>query len=97
MSELRNTLESRAASAGLKVDKRWSDETLAEKLVEFQESQKEAEAKAVEAASDTWVYLLRDAFPSEDVKCLVGQTIKVPAKVAEHWYEAGVARPGKPQ
>lgn len=93
--EERKVLLAQARVLGMDVDGRWSVETLAEKVAEAQEARREAETQATKAASDTWVFLLRDGFPVEDEKHLAGETICVPAYIAERWYEAGVARPGK--
>lgn len=90
----KKVLLAQARMLGMEVDGRWSVETLAEKVQEAQEDGKVAEADAIRGSSDTWVFLLRDAFPIEDEKHLVGETIKVPAEMAKHWYRAGVARPG---
>ncbi|TIN82757.1 MAG: hypothetical protein E5X94_00635 [Mesorhizobium sp.] len=93
--EARKVLLGQAKALGMEVDGRWSVDTLAEKVQEAQESKRDADIAAIKAASDTWVYLLRDAFPVEDEKHLAGETIKVPADMADRWYEASVARPGK--
>lgn len=93
--EAKKVLLGQARVLGMDVDGRWSVDTLAMKVQEAQEAQKEANTKAIKDASDTWVYLLRDAFPAEDEKHRAGETIKVPADMADRWYEAGVARPGK--
>jgi hypothetical protein len=94
-AEAKKVLLGQARVLGMEVDGRWSVDTLAMKVQEAQEAQKEANTKAIKDASDTWVYLLRDAFPAEDEKHRAGETIKVPADMADRWYEAGVARPGK--
>ena len=94
-AEAKQTLLKQAHQLDLKVDSRWSVETLAEKVVEAQYSLKERQTQAIMEASDTWVYLLKGAYPVEDEKHFAGETIKVPAEIADKWYEAGVARPGK--
>jgi hypothetical protein len=42
-----------------------------------------------------WVYLLHDAWPVEDERHNAGETIEVTEAMADLWFEAGVARPGK--
>lgn len=88
-------LLAQAKALGMEVDGRWSIDTLAEKVEEAQIAAKESQTKAIQDASDTWVFLLRDAFPVDDEKHRAGETICVPADMADRWYEAGVARPGK--
>lgn len=93
--EAKKVLLEQAKALDLKVDARWSVDTLAEKV---QDAQAEASAKktaAIKADADTWVFLLRDAFPAEDEKHRAGETIRVPRAMAEYWYENNVARPGK--
>ncbi len=90
-------LKEQARILGLTVDGRWSVDTLAEKVAEAQEAKKEADAEVIRAASDTWVYMLRDGFAVEDERLRAGGTFKVPSALADHWYECGIARPGKPQ
>lgn len=91
--EARKVLLGQAKALGLVVDGRWSVETLAEKVLEAQETLTEASAKAIKDASDTEVFLLRDAFPVADERHRAGETITVPAEMARHWYRVGVARP----
>lgn len=97
MDELdpKKVLIGQAKALGMEVDGRWSVDTLAEKVQEAQEAQRDANTKAIKDASDTWVFLLRDAFPSENEKCRAGSTVKVPLQMAKAWYAAGVARPGE--
>lgn len=90
-------LKAQARALGLKVDPAWSADTLAENVREAQEALKEAEAEDIRAASDTWVFMLRDGFAIEDERLKSGGTFQVPKSIAERWYECGVARPGKPQ
>jgi hypothetical protein len=95
LKEAKKVLLEQAQVLGLKVDARWSVDTLAEKVLEAQEQAKEASVAAELAAADTWVFLLRDGFPAEDVKKKAGETVKVSHAIAERWFEAGVARPAK--
>ena len=73
----------------------WSPETLAERVLEAQEAEKAEAKQAFDAADKVWVVLLRGAFPVADEKHLAGETIAVTPEIAEKWYEAGVARPGR--
>lgn len=93
--EARKVLLAQAAAMKLEVDGRWSVETLAEKVLEAQESRKDAEKAEFAAAATVWIYLLRDGFPIEDEKHRAGETILITPELAERWYEAGVARPSK--
>lgn len=95
LTEARKVLLEQAKALDIDVDRRWSVDTLAERVQEAQEAQKEAKTRAVKEAADVWVFLLRDAFPVEDEKHVAGETIQVPQKMAEYWYDNGVARPGK--
>lgn len=91
--EAKKVLLGQAKALGLDVDGRWSVDTLAEKVLEAQEAKSEADAKAIKDASDTSVFLLRNAFPVAGEKHLAGETVSVPAEMARYWYKAGVARP----
>lgn len=95
LREAKKVLLEQASVLSLKVDARWSVDTLAEKVLEAEELRKEASVAADLAAADTWVFLLRDGFPAEDVKKKAGETILVSAAIADRWFECGVARPGK--
>lgn len=97
LAEAKKVLREQAKALGMEVDNRWSVDTLAEKVLEAQEAAKEALNDEIDASSDTWVFMLRDGFAKEDEKLAAGGTFKVPAWIAERWYEAGVCRPGKPQ
>lgn len=92
----RDTLLAQAGVLGIKVDGRWSDETLAEKVLEAQEAAKGAERAAYGEAAKVPVLLLRDAFPLEDEKHLAGETIEVPVPLAKAWIKAGVAERADP-
>lgn len=94
-ADAKAVLFSQADALDLSVDARWSVETLAEKVLEAQDAKKAADRAAFDGAQKVWVYLLRGAFPTEDKKCFAGETIEVTPEIAEKWYEAGVARPGK--
>lgn len=91
--EARKVLLGQAKALDMEVDGRWSVDTLAEKVMEAQEALTEANSKAIKDASDTAVFLLRDAFPVDDEKHIAGETVTVPAEMAKAWYKAGVARP----
>lgn len=95
--EAKRVLLEQAKALDIEIDGRWSVERLAEAVMEAQSANASKAASAIEQASDTWVYLLRDAFPITDMKRKAGDTIRIPADMAERWYEAGVARPGKPK
>jgi hypothetical protein len=92
-SDPKSVLVAQANSLGLEVDGRWSVDTLAEKVRNAQESASQKQAAAAREAADTWVELLRDAFPVENEKHLTGETIKVRAETAKRWYKARVAIP----
>ena len=92
-AEAKKTLLRQARELGLEVDKRWSVETLAEKVVEAQMDYAENEAQKVRDASDTWVYLLKGAWPTSEEKHLAGEVIKVPEEMAERWIENSACRP----
>jgi hypothetical protein len=95
LDEAKKVLLEQAKALDLKVDQRWSVDTLAEKVQEAQADASADKSAAIKAKADTWVTLLRDAFPVEDEKHLAGETIRVPKAMAEYWYENNVARPGK--
>lgn len=92
-AEAKRTLMQQAKELGMEVDKRWSVETLAEKVVEAQAEHEEKQAKAIDDASDTWVMLLRGAWPTSMQKYPAGSVIKIPEDMAERWIEAGACRP----
>lgn len=94
--EARKVLLEQAKALDLRVDARWSVETLAERVAEAQEAKAEADKAEFAAAKKTPVLLLRDAFPVEDEKHLAGETIDVPIEMARRWIEAGVARDARP-
>lgn len=89
----KKVLLGQAAGLGMKVDARWSIDTLAEKVLEAQEAKTAAETQAIKDAADTWVFMLRDGFAVEDEKLKTGGTFKVAEWIAKRWYKAGVARP----
>lgn len=89
----KEVLLGQAAGLGMKVDARWSIDTLAEKVLEAQEAKTAAETQAIKDAADTWVFMLRDGFAVEDEKLKTGGTFKVAEWIAKRWYKAGVARP----
>lgn len=91
--EAKKVLLGQAKALGLEVDGRWSVDTLAEKVLEAQEAQIEAEAQSIRDSSDTAVFMLRDGFAVADEKLRTGGTFMVPDWIARKWYKAGVARP----
>ncbi len=91
--EAKKVLLGQAKALDLKVDARWSVDTLAEKVLEAQEAKTAAETQAIKDASDTQVYMLRDGFAVEDERLRAGGTFTVPSDIAKRWYKAGVARP----
>lgn len=94
-AEAKKVLLEQAKALKLAVDPAWSVDDLALHVLEAQDKAKEAAKAEQAAASNVWVYLLRDGWPVEDEKHLAGETIKVTPEIADKWYEAGVARPGK--
>jgi hypothetical protein len=88
-------LLAQARAIGLEVDGRWSIDTLAEKVEEAQILHVEKQTEDIRKSCDTWVYMIRDGFVVADEKLEAGTMAEVPEAVAERWYEAGVARPGK--
>jgi hypothetical protein len=93
--EANQVLKDQANALNLSIDPAWDTDTLAAKVLDAQETAAEAHRAAFEAARKVPVFLLRDAFPIEDEKHLAGETIAVPQDMADLWFEAGVARPGK--
>jgi hypothetical protein len=94
-AEAKAVLMKQAEALDMTIDNRWSAETLAEKVLAAQEAKKAADEATFIKAAKVWVYLLRGAYPTEDQKHFAGETIQVTPEIAERWYEAGVARPGK--
>lgn len=88
-------LLAQAKALGMKIDARWSVDTLAENVLLAQEAATEAEKAAFDALPKVWVFLLRDGWPVADERHNAGETIAVTEAIAEKWYVAGVARPGK--
>ncbi len=91
----KKVLLDQAKALGLPVDKRWSVDTLAERVLEAEEIANLAAKEAFTASPKVWVYLLRDGWPVADERHNAGETIEVTQEIADKWYEAGVARPGK--
>ncbi len=94
-AEAKKVLLEQAKALGMEVDGRWSVERLAEEVMAAQEGQKDAKKADFEAKANTWVVLQRAAFPTEDERHEIGETIKVTEEMADRWYAAGVALPGK--
>lgn len=87
----KKVLLGQAAALGLKVDARWSVDTLAEKVLEAQESHEEREAESIRKAADTWVYCIRDCWLATD-KHPAGSVIKAPRELYGNWKANGAAR-----
>src|SRR4051812_7823909 len=89
-------LMGQAKALGLKVDPAWDVDTLALRVLEAEEAKTAADKAAFDALPDkVWVYLLRDGWAVADERHNAGETIEVTEDIANKWYEAGVARPGK--
>lgn len=95
-AEARKVLIDQARALDLVIDRRWSVETLAQKVAEAQEAKKLADTEAMRAEPQTPVFLLRDAWPFEDERHNAGETIDVPVSIARRWIECGVARDARP-
>lgn len=89
--EHKKTLLAQARQLGITVDGRWSIETLAEKVLEAQETQAEREADAIREAADTWVYCIRDCFLATE-KHPAGSVIRAPEELYRNWRTTGAAR-----
>lgn len=96
LDEAKKVLLGQAAALGLKVDARWSPDTLAERVLEAQEAAKNEQIDDFAKAKKTPVRLLRDAFPVEDEKHLAGEVIDVPIEMAKEWISIGVAERADP-
>lgn len=94
-AEAKKVLLEQAKALKLTVDPAWDVDDLALNVMEAQDKAKEADKAAFAAAPKVWVYLLRDGWPVEDERHNAGETIEVTPEIADKWYEAGVARPGK--
>lgn len=88
-------LMDQARALGLVADPAWDVDTLAQKVLDAQEAKTAADEAAFAAEPKVWVFLLRDGWPVADEKHLAGETIQVTEAIADKWYVAGVARPGK--
>lgn len=85
-----------AATLGLKIDKRWSPETLAQKIVEAQDALISDEQRAFDAAPKTPVRLKKDAFLITDVRSRAGAVVGVPVEMARYMIDNGVAERADP-
>lgn len=94
-AEAKKVLLDQAKALGLTVDPKWDVDDLAIHVLEAQDAAKLAEKAKYDASPKVWVYLLRDGWPTEDDKHLAGETVEVTPEIADKWFEAGVARPGK--
>lgn len=84
-------LAAQARALGIKVDKRWSVDTLAEKVAEAQIDAQAAEQDAVRKAADTWIYCIRDCFVGTD-KYPAGSVAKAPKDLYQRLKATGAAR-----
>jgi hypothetical protein len=80
-----------AKALGLKVDARWSVDTLAEHVLEAQESKEERDLAAIHEASDTWVLCIRDCWLGTE-KQRANSVIKAPKELYNNWKATGAAR-----
>lgn len=90
-TEAKKVLLGQAAALGLKVDARWSVDTLAEKVLEAQETQSEREAEAIRQSADTWVYCIRDCWLGTE-KHPARSVIQAPKDLYNNWKATGAAR-----
>lgn len=85
-----------AAVLGMKVDKRWSVETLAEEVQAEQVRQADAKKAEFAAAKKIPVLLKRAAWPIENERHEIGEVIEVPIEMAKRWITLGVAERADP-
>lgn len=95
LGEANQVLKDQAKALSLVIDPSWDTDTLAGKVLDAQEAAAEAAKAAFEAARKVPVFLLRDAWPVADERHDAGETVNVTQEIADKWYDAGVARPGK--
>jgi hypothetical protein len=89
--EAKKVLLGQAKALGLKIDARWSVDTLAEKVLEAQETLTEREDAAIRDASDTWVFCIRDCWLGTE-KQRANSVIKAPKELYNNWKVTGAAR-----
>lgn len=95
-TEAKKVLLEQAEALGMEVDKRWSVDTLAEKVLDA-EAAKQADDKAkFDAARKVPVLLLRDSWPVAEERHFAGETIEVPIEMAKHWIASGSAQRADP-
>lgn len=94
-ADAKKLLLDQARVLSLKVDPAWNVDDLAFHVLEAEEAKTAADAAEFAAAPKVWVFLLRDGWPVADERHNAGETIEVTQEIADKWYEAGVARPGK--
>lgn len=90
-NEAKKVLLAQAKQLGMDVDRRWSVETLAEKVAEAQETLSDREDEAVKAAADTWVFPLRDCFLGTE-KQPAGRAFMAPKELYANWKATAAAR-----
>lgn len=84
-------LEAQARTLGLKIDQRWSVDTLAKRVLQAQERAAAQEQVAVKQSSDTWIFCLRDCFVGTE-KFQAGSVTKAPKELYQRFKETGAAR-----
>lgn len=89
--EARKVLTGQAKALGMEIDGRWSVDTLAEKVLEAQESLEKRQAQEIQKASDTWVFCIRDCWLGTE-KQPAGSVIKAPKELYNGWKATGAAR-----
>lgn len=89
--EAKKVLMARARQINMEVDKRWSLETLSEKLELALLEHEEEEAEALRQSCDTWVYAIRDCFIATE-KMKTGSVFEAPKALYMAWKANGAAR-----
>lgn len=95
-AEAEKVLLAQAAALGMKVDKRWSVERLAEEVQLAQLAEAEAKKAEFAAAKKVPVLLKRAAWPIENERHEIGEVINVPVEMAKRWISLGVAERADP-
>jgi hypothetical protein len=88
-TEARQVMREQATYHQIKIDPLWSDEELAQKIIDAQLA---AEAKAVEEftkAKKIKVRMVRDGWPLSGTRVRAGQTCDIPIPLAQRWLETG--------
>lgn len=95
-TDAKKVLLEQAKALGLDIDRRWSVETLAEKVLEAQEAKDAEEEAAIDQAKKIPVLMKRNGFISGSRKAWKGETVEVPIDMAKAWIKAGVAERADP-